>query len=398
MIPEVREWFNSQFSEEKYQQLIQYLEDWYQTPISFRIAESPFFIPSILKQRLLDACHEISSFILDPEFKNHTQEALMNAEIIVPGEDEHTLFLQMDFGVCLDQHGDPFPQLIEIQGFPSVYFFQWMIGQAYRKVYDIPENLTSYFKDISSEQYRDMLRTIIVGEDDPRHVVILEIEPEKQTTYIDMLSTSRELNIPCVCVTEVFKAGNKLYYKDSSGQDTEIRKIYNRVIFDELLSRKDLKLSFDFKDELDVEWIGHPNWFYRISKFCLPLLKSGYVPDTFFLKDLSVWPEDLENYVLKPLYSFAGSGVVIDLQPEDLDSISDPENYILQKKVEYAPVIKSPDDSVKCEIRMLMLWPKGADKPEIVNNLVRMSKGKMVGVKYNRDKTWVGGSVGFFEK
>lgn len=398
MIPEVREWFNGQFSEEKYQHLIQYLEDWYQTPISFRIAESPFFIPSILKQRLLDACHEISSFILDPEFKNQTQEALINAEIIVPGEDEHTLFLQMDFGVCLDQHGDPFPQLIEIQGFPSVYFFQWMIGQAYRKVYEIPENLTSYFKDISSEQYRDMLRTIIVGEDDPRHVVILEIEPEKQTTYIDMLSTSRELNIPCVCVTEVFKAGNKLYYKDSIGQDTEIRKIYNRVVFDELLSRKDLKLSFDFTDELDVEWIGHPNWFYRISKFCLPLLKSSYVPDTFFLKDLSVWPEDLENYVLKPLYSFAGSGVVIDLQPEDLDSISDPENYILQKKVKYAPVIKSPDDSVKCEIRMLMLWPKGAEKPEIVNNLVRMSKGKMVGVKYNRDKTWVGGSVGFFEK
>ncbi len=398
MIPEIRAWFNSHFSNEKYLQLVQYLEHWYNMPIAFRIAESPFFIPPILKERLLDACEEISSFILDPEFKNHTKEALLNAEIVVPGEDEHTIFLQMDFAVCLDENGEAFPQLIEIQGFPSVYFFQWMVGQAYRKVYNIPENLTSYFKDISTEQYSEMLRNAIVGEEDPRHVVLLEIEPEKQTTYIDMLSTSRELNIPCICVTKVIKSGKKLYYSDSNGEKIEIRKIYNRVIFDELQSRKDLKLQFSFSEELDVEWVGHPNWFYRISKYCLPLLKSRCVPNTFFLKDLDTWPKDLQNYVLKPLYSFAGSGVVIDLNPEVLDAITDPENYILQRKVEYAAVIKSPDDKVKCEIRMLMLWPKGAEKPEILNNLVRMSKGKMVGVKYNKDKTWVGGSVGFFEK
>jgi len=398
MIPEIRTWFNSNFTEDKYRNLVQYLEDWYDTPISFRIAESPFFIPAVLKERLLDACHEISSFIIDPDFKELTKEALLNAEIVVPDEDEHTLFLQMDFAVCLDKNGDPYPQLIEIQGFPSVYFFQWMIGQAFKKVYEIPEYLTSYFKDISTEQYRELLRDIIVGEEDPRHVVLLEIEPEKQTTYIDMLSTSRELNIACICVTQVLKSGNKLYYIDHTGNQTEIRRIYNRVIFDELQSRKDLKLNFNFSDQLDVEWIGHPNWFYRISKYCLPLLKSRYVPDTFYLKDLSDWPEDLEKYVLKPLYSFAGSGVLIDLKTQDLDAIVDPENYILQKKVEYAPVIKSPDDFVKCEIRMLMLWPKGAEKQEIVNNLVRMSKGKMVGVKYNKDKTWVGGSVGFFEK
>ena len=100
--------------------------------------------------------------------------------------------------------------------------------------------------------------------------------------------------------------------------------------------------------------------------------------------------------MLKPLYSFAGTGVIIHINRFDLDAIQDPENYILQRKVEYAPVVPTPDVPAKAEVRMMMLWERGAERPYLVNNLVRLSKGQMVGVRYNKDKVWVGGSVGFF--
>lgn len=397
MIAKVRSQFNAAFTEQKYQDFLEKVTDVYNNKPLFRVAESPFFIPSILKDRLLEACDMIKETVVREDIKTITQGALYDESLIVPNEDEHTTFLQMDFGVCLDENGDPFPQLIEIQGFPSVYFFQYMVAEVYKEHYQLPENLTCFFDGRDRPSYKQLMYDIIVGTSDPKNVILLEIEPEKQTTYIDMLSTSVELGIPVVCVTEVIKDGNKLYYLDNLGGRVEIQKIYNRVIFDELYQRTDLEMQFKFTDDLEVEWIGHPNWFYRISKYIMPYLKNKYVPDTYFLHELTDIPLDLENYVLKPLFSFAGAGVIIDVTREDIDKIEDKSNYILQRKVTYEPVLKSPNDPVKVEIRMLMLWPKDVDKPFVVNNLVRLSKGKMIGVKYNKDKDWVGGSVGFFE-
>jgi hypothetical protein len=396
MIPEVRKKFNASFTPEKYNQLKDCITAKYGCKPSFREAETPFFIPEILKNRLLEACSELSEIIGRPDLKELTQGALYDPSVIVPNEDTHTTFLQMDFGITLDENGDPFPQLIEIQGFPSVYFFQYMVTQAYKEVYDIPEEMTSYFNGLTAENYVALMRDIIVGESDPKHVVLLEIEPEKQTTYIDMLSTSVELGIPVVCVTKVLKKGKKLYYVNKEGAETLIEKIYNRVVFDELHHRSDLNMSFHFTDDLDVKWVGHPNWFYRISKYVMPLLKSRYVPETHYLDKIDKLPEDLQDWVLKPLFSFAGAGVIIDVNKEVVDTISEPSQYILQRKVQYEPVIVSPDDPVKVEVRMLMLWPDDADAPFVVTNLARLSKGKMIGVKYNKDKDWVGGSVGLF--
>jgi hypothetical protein len=397
MIPEIREKFNADFTTEKYENFRNILMEMYQHQPNFREAETPFFIPEILKNRLLEACSQLTDMVMRPDLKEITQPALYDENTIVPGEDEHSTFLQMDFGVCLDQNGDPFPMLIEIQGFPSVYFFQYMASRAYKEAYNLPTHLTPYFNGYNDSSYKKLMYDIIVGDSDPKNVVLLEIEPELQNTYIDMLSTSVELGIPVVCVTQVIKKDKKLYYKDTSGQEIEIKKIYNRVIFDELYQRDDLKMQFSFTDELDVEWIGHPNWFYRISKYLMPYLKNKYVPETVFLHELEELPDDLENFVLKPLFSFAGAGVIIDVSQEDIDKITDKTNYILQRKVTYEPVLKSPNEPVKVEIRMLMVWPKNEERPFVVNNLVRMSKGKMIGVKYNKDKDWVGGSVGFHE-
>jgi hypothetical protein len=154
----------------------------------------------------------------------------------------------------------------------------------------------------------------------------------------------------------------------------------------------------DITQPLNVEWVPHPNWFYRISKFMLPMIHHPYVPKTYYLNEVTQLPRDLENYVLKPLYSFAGQGVIIDVTGSDIEKITDPENWILQRKVKYADIIKTRDVPAKAEIRIFYFWKKGAARPVAVNNLARLSKGKMIGVRYNKDKEWVGGSVAFFEK
>jgi hypothetical protein len=225
-------------------------------------------------------------------------------------------------------------------------------------------------------------------------VVLLEIEPEKQKTRIDFECCNTYLGVKPVCITKVQKEGRELFY-DNNGEKTKIERIYNRVIFDELNRRTDLKYNFRFQDDLDLRWVPHPNWFYRISKFSLPFLKNKYVPETKFLSDIGSYPNDLENYVLKPLFSFAGAGVVFDVTREILDGIKDRSNYILQKKINYEPVIKTPDQPAKAELRLLFVHNEG--KPYLVNNLVRLSKGKMMGVDFNKEKTWVGSSLAFFE-
>jgi hypothetical protein len=399
MIEKYRDWYNQNFTDEKYLAMLDYMGQAYNCIPKFRVAETPFFVPDILKERMVEACDLIQDVIVRADFKEKTEKAIQNEKILVPNEDAHTSFLQMDFAVCLDENGDPYPNLIEVQGFPSVYFLQLLASQSFRKFFDIPDNLSANLNNYTEQQYIEMLRTLIVADHDPREVVLLEIDPENQTTQIDFAGTEHHLGVPTVCISKVVQKGKKLYYKDTDGSEIQIKRIYNRVIFDELYQKKGFSPGFDMTKEVEVEWAGHPNWYNRISKYTLPLLNNKYVPDCFFLHECEQYPDDLENFVLKPLYSFAGSGVELDLTKKMLDRIKDRENYILQRKVVYEPIIKTPDnDPVKVECRMLMLWLPGEPRARIVNNLSRLSKGKMIGVKYNKNKTWVGGSVGFFER
>lgn len=398
MVSSARKHYNEKFTQEKYQNLLDHLANTYKHRTPFRIAETPVFVPALLRDRIFEAIEEISDVILRPDFKEISESALQAGQS-VPNETEHTTFLQMDFGICLDENGDFIPQLIEVQGFPSLYFYQEAAAQAYNKFFDLPNDKYSHlFNGYTSASYIKYLRDIIIGDHDPKNVILLEIEPEKQATAIDFFVARHEIGLPFICISKVKKDGRKLYYLDEQGERVDIHRIFNRVIFDELIQRDDLEREFMMTEEVDVEWIGHPNWFFRISKHTLPFIDSKYVPKSTFLNELEEFPEDLENYVLKPLYSFAGSGVIINLNRHDLESIKDKQNYILQKKVGYAPVVDTPSGMTRVELRMLMIWEKDAERPQLVNNLARLSKSEMIGVRYNKDKDWVGGSIAYFEK
>lgn len=396
MIPKYRDLFNQQFTPEKYEAFKNDIASDFDYMPTFRMAESPFFISNELKQQLIAGCRDVINLINRDDFQTLTDKALeLNTK--VPNEDAHTTFLAIDFGIC-EEDGKVVPKLIEVQGFPSLFNYQSVLYEKFKKHYPFLEEMTPFINDITPSEYLAILDDTIRNGHPAENVILLEIEPEKQNTKIDFYYCRRDLGVPIVCVTDIVKKGKKLYYKNENGSEVEIKRIYNRVIFDELDARKDLKLDFSFSDELDVEWAGHPNWFFRISKYILPMLKGPYFIETTLLSELKEIPHDLENYVLKPLFSFSGSGVIFHVKKEDIEAVKEKDLYILQKKVNYLPILQSPDGKVKVEVRVLCVWKKGDDFPTLLCNLARLSRGEMIGVKFNKDKDWVGGSLALFER
>lgn len=397
MIPAIRKAYNEAFTKEKYEAFLKELNSAFPGELDFRVAETPIFVPKDFTKKLLDACENITDIITDPKFKELTKNAIPK-HLQVPGENDHAHFIAFDFGICINEQGEYEPQLIEMQGFPTLFAYEVLIDDVFRKHFPVPEHFNCYLSGYNRETYIQLLKEIIIGRQKPENVILLEIFPRKQKTRIDFYCTEEYAGIKMVCLTELIKEGKKLYYMND-GKKTEVKRIYNRVIFDDLQQQTPevQEKGKIFFEELDVEWAPHPNWFYRISKYTLPFIKHPYVPATFFLNEIKQIPPDLENYVLKPLFSFAGQGVIIDVTKEDIDKVKDPENWILQRKVKYADVIQTPDVPAKAEIRMFYFWKDGAARPVAVNNLGRLSKGKMIGVRYNKDKEWVGGNFCYFQ-
>jgi hypothetical protein len=398
MVPTLRKAFNDNFTKEKYAHFLEDLHSKHPDAIEFRIAETPEFIDKVFTQKLLDACETIIDVIVDPGFKELTRRSIPKGEN-VPNENDISHMIAFDFGICINEQQELEPQLIEMQGFPTLFGFQVYYPDVVKKHFNIPANYTQYLGNYNRETYIEDLKKVILGDVAPEHTILLEIKPHEQKTRIDFYCTQDYIGIQPVCITELIQEGRSLFYiNDKTKLKTPVKRIYNRIIFDDLHAQKDTLGSFvDITQDLDVQWAPHPNWFYRISKFTLPFIKHPFVPPTYFLNEIKQLPSDLENYVLKPLFSFAGQGVVIDVTKKDIEEVKEPENWILQRKVKYADVIETPDIPAKCEIRMMYLWKDGESRPKPAINLTRLSKGKMIGVRYNQDKEWVGGSVAFFE-
>jgi hypothetical protein len=391
MDPHLRAQFNADFSHDKYAALLRCVNETEKWPADFRVSETPIFLTRGFTNEVTDAAKAIVDLTRTPQFAKHAASAIPK-DLAVPCESSHPNFLVVDFGIC--QEGDRLvTRLIELQAFPSLFGFQLLVLHCLRKAYPaIPKNWTSSFGGIKDEEYIALLRRTILDDVDPKNVILLEIEPEKQKTRIDFAATERLLGIRPVCLTKLKKRRRQLFY-ERDGRDVRIERIYNRVIFDELIRRPDLELPFRFQDDLDVAWVGHPNWYFRISKHSLPFLKTEHTAPAFFADEFPAG-EKIDNYVLKPLYSFAGLGVDMEPTPETIRALKNSHEWILQKKVAYAEFVPTPDGpKSKAEIRMMFVWPAQDRHPTLVNNLVRMSQGKMMGVDFNKEKTWVGSSI-----
>jgi hypothetical protein len=391
MDPQLRAQFNADFTPEKYGALVRCVNETEKWPADFRISETPIFLTHEFTDEVTRAANGIVDLTRTPEFARQAGNAIPEG-LEVPDESAHPNFLVVDFAICTEADR-LIPKLIELQAFPSLFGFQLLLLDCMRKAYPaIPRNWTSSFGGIKDEEYLDLLRRTTIADSAPENVVLLEIEPEKQKTRIDFAATETLLGIRPVCLTKIKKHGRQLFY-DRDGREVRIERIYNRVIFDELIGRPDLNLPFRFQDDLDVTWVGHPNWYFRISKHSLPFLKTEHTSPAFFADEFSA-DENIDNYVLKPLYSFAGHGVDMDPTREKISALKNPHEWILQRRVDYAAFVPTVDgQKSKAEIRMMFVWPDKHRDPTLVNNLVRMSQSKMMGVDFNVDKTWVGASI-----
>jgi hypothetical protein len=393
MLPEFRHRFNSDFTPQKYQDFLAGLERVCGTHISFRNCETPCFLPRSLVEQMVSAGRAlILQLLRDPEYRRASEKAVPPA-FRMPGGTEHPLFVQVDFGLVRSTAGQIEPKLVEIQGFPSLYAYQVAIAEEYRRAYRLDESLRYLPPDLECHAYCGLLQRAIVSNHDPENVVLLEIDPYEQKTLPDFLLTQQMVGIRIVNAFDVMQEGRKLYY-ERDGRQVPIHRIYNRVIFDEL-ERSGRHLPFRLQDDLDVEWADHPSWFFRISKFSLPFLKHETVPETRFLSDVVELPEQPGRFVLKPLYSFAGLGVVIGPTREQLEAIPSPKRseYVLQERLEFEPVIETPCGPTKAEIRIMFLW---LDELRHGAILLRMGRGAMMNVSFNRNMDWVGSSAAFY--
>jgi len=391
MIPSLRQQFNANFTHAKYEALQKTMAERCGTPVQFRICETPCFFPKSLIDQMSQYGKELIHQLNSLEYRKASFESIP-PEFNVPKESPHPIFVQVDFGLIRDENGKLQPKLVELQAFPSLYAYQAVLSQTYLDVFGLDPKLAYLLGGLNWESYKQLLHGAIIGENTPESVILMEIDPQHQKTLPDFLVTEKVLGIKTVSITDIHKVGSYLFY-ENNGRRTPIRRIYNRAIVDELI-RKKTKLPFHFTDELEVEWAGHPNWYFRISKFSLPHLKHECVPKTWFLDRMEQVPADLGNYVVKPLFSFAGLGVIMNPTKDDLAQIPKEKRseYIVQERMNFAPVIETPFGGTKAEVRIMYIW---VDELLPVMTIIRMGRGMMMGVDHNKNMEWVGSSAGF---
>ncbi len=393
MDPQFRSLFNAHFTPELYESYKRDLSRRLDCTFEFRLAESPVFLPDDFKRRAVEGAQAILDQLSDPKLIERMKAAIPE-RWNTPGMDRLPNFAQVDFAVV--REGDTLvPKLIELQGFPSLTALQCVQRDAWRDAMrglgELDREWSCWFSGLDRQGFCDLARRTIVGDHDPAEVILMDLDPPRQKTYPDFAATKLLFGVDAIDPTSLTKRGKELFRGN-----TRVRRIYNRVVFDELIN-KGIVLPFDYREELDVEWAPHPNWYWVWSKYSLPFLRHESVPQATFVSELDAIPDDLSRYVLKPLFSFAGGGVNVDLTRADVEAIPEDERHAwcLQEKIEYEPALQAADGGgVKVEMRMMFLRPDGEAKPILAQNLIRLSRGKMLGVDFNKQFTWVGSSVG----
>jgi hypothetical protein len=394
MIPALRRAFNERFSDEGHRRFLGAVQRRAGVPIEFRISETPCFLPGSLMTRLAETGRELVHQLVDDPAYMRASDATIPPEFNAPGEGRHPLFVQVDFGLVRTADGAIAPKLVELQAFPSLYAFQPALAEQYRESWALPAGLDIFLGGLTRERYDALLGRALLNGHAPDEVVLMEIDPSHQKTRPDFALTEQQFGVRAVDIADIEQEGRSLFYR-RDGRRMPIRRLYNRTILDELV-RRGLRPPFDYREDLDVEWAGHPNWYFRLSKFSLPWLRHDAVPRAWFLKDLDRLPADRDDLILKPLYSFAGTGIIFSPSDAELAAIpdADRDKYLIQERVRFEPLIETPHGPTQVEIRIMYVW---LDRLVATVPLLRMGRGKMMGVDQNRNMAWVGASAALID-
>ncbi len=405
MIPSLRSDFNRRYRPELYRELLASLDSRAGTHIEFRVAETPCFFPMELMEHTAAIGAELTCMLARDQKYLRDSFGAIPAAFRMPNETPHPHFMTADFGLVRNAEGRLEPRLVELQAFPSVFAYQCLLAATYHEVYHLDDSLDPFLCGHTETSFWKLFSQVVLGGHDPENVVLCEVDPQHQKTLPDFLLTAERLGISIVDISELVRVERpgllpKLYRREGQ-RLIPVHRIYNRAIVDEIV-RRQVKLPFDYRESLDVEWAGHPNWYFHVSKFSIPYLNHAAVPPAAFLSDWMAGrgrerlPSDRDSLILKPLFSFAGKGIEFGPSDETLSSIPEAERnqYLLQQRVNFEPVIDTPFGPTQAEIRILYLWPDGGDLDPVLS-LIRLCRGKMMGVDHNRNQEWVGGSAAF---
>lgn len=419
MIPELRVAFNERFTAEKYAQLLEVLETRCGSPVHFRVAETPIFVAKSQLENIAEEGAALAHHLIASAKYLAAARRAIPAGFDVANETRRPHFLTADFAWVRSGNGKLVPKLVEIQAFPSVFAYQAELCHAYREVFDLPQSLGVFLGGLSGQSYWELFRRTVLGKHSPDNVVLTEVDPLHQKTYPDFHFTAERLGIALVDIALLEPVGNKLHYRDAAGRLIPIHRIYNRAIADELIARG-IRLPFDLEHPWEVEWAGHPNWYFLVSKFSIPWLsradRFAVVPPAVFVDDFLAGPgrdflsaagvslpasDDggtvYSDLLLKPLFSFAGKGIEFEPSRGRLEAIPPEErsSYLVQQRMRFEPTIETPLGLTQAEVRILYMWPDGGDLTPALS-LVRLGRGKMMGVDHNKNQEWVGGSAAFY--
>ena len=401
MDPAYRSIYNDQDVARLYRRMQEEMARRLESDFEFRMAETPVFLPPGLRERCAGVAEEIVAILRRPELIERCVRAVPE-EYLVPRMDRLPNFVAVDLGITRGEDGGLEPRVIELQGFASLYGMQLVFAEVWRDLLsEIPgldRPWTPLFSGLDRASYLDLLRRAVVGPHDPENVILLDLHPDRQKTRPDFRATERFFGVRTAGPEDLVREGRALLVR-ADGRLVPVRRVYHRIVFDELREHR-FPLPFDYREELDVEWVAHPNWYWIWSKYTLPLIDHPALPWTRLLSDVLAegggLPEEPSRYILKPLFSFAGRGVRIDLDHADIAAIPEGERdqWLIQHKVQYAPaLVDQAGNGVKVELRLMFIRPHGSDELTLAINMARLSRGKMHGVDHNRDLDWVGSSV-----
>src|SRR5437764_2148773 len=170
MDPQLRSQFNADFSAEKYDALLRCVNEAVRWPADFRISETPIFLTQEFTDEAVASARIIEAQTRTAEFKRHAASAIP-AGLEVPNESSHPEFLIVDLGICVEE-GRLVPRLIELQAFPSLFGFQFMLLGCMRRAFPaIPSNWTSAFSGLHDHEYIELLRRTIICGAHPEDVI-----------------------------------------------------------------------------------------------------------------------------------------------------------------------------------------------------------------------------------
>lgn len=395
MLKDIRIAFNQAFTDERYQRYLDYINQHYPNSVGFRIAETPLFFSKEFKESITLAGEAICHQLIQPALLKQLCKGIP-AGFNIDAYNTLPNCILLDFAIT-ENGREPDYSLVELQAFPSLFAYEIIQNNALLQSYSIPNGFSAFLNDYDEKSYLSLLSQLIKG-DNPNETILLELDPEIQKTCIDFYCTRDYLNIPIVNIRDIYFKEGKWYYL-SGGKESTFKRIYNRIVFDEIKENEAIVETYiQLANDSQLTWFTHPIHFFMYSKYALPYITHPKIPKTVFLDQVNIQKTDFTRKVIKPLFSFAGKGVMIEPTQESVQSITNKAQWICQEKIHYVQGILTPKDPAKAELRIFFLKDPKTNVFKAVFNLARLSKQALINTAQNSNDTWVGGSMAFFEK